>query len=468
MFSWANNNIFQPIITAFESMFSWVKSNIFDPIVSAFKTITSTFDDIISSITKAVDDVKSAFSMTNSVSSGQWYDPGEWFGGGGGWFSNGGMVGGSALMNGDSKANDTVPAMLSPGEIVIPRTAVQKGKSGIDSFLGRLGFYNGGIIGKQAFAMGGVVTDNPFLNKLSDILQVFLDKFSAIMNKAGQGASSTPSSLASVVSGLSSYSPSATLSTYNPPSGLGTGVVSIAQEKPVNEKMKQQYAQLKNDFDTFTDLQNGIWDRSHLGRVQGSKSASSSYATELLDAQTKYESLPAWSDEGQKAYYEFISASQKLPHTITQILQSEATQVYNEMEKLKKQYNFSNGGIVGNNGIDSKLYDTVPAMLSKGEMVIPKSAVKGGLPSMVSFIQDVLGMQKQQYAFGGMVDLSQAGKGTMSISNVSSSNTALNDEIKNLRNEIRAIGTALLRDTVSINRTMTQWNGEGLPFDRGY
>jgi hypothetical protein len=37
----------------------------------------------------------------------------------------GGMVPGKAQVKGDSPKNDTVPAMLSPGEIVIPRTALQ-------------------------------------------------------------------------------------------------------------------------------------------------------------------------------------------------------------------------------------------------------------------------------------------------------------------------------------------------------
>jgi hypothetical protein len=39
--------------------------------------------------------------------------------------SDGGMIGGKAQVAGDSIKNDTVPAMLSPGEIVIPREVVQ-------------------------------------------------------------------------------------------------------------------------------------------------------------------------------------------------------------------------------------------------------------------------------------------------------------------------------------------------------
>lgn len=43
----------------------------------------------------------------------------------GGNLANGGTVGGQAAYSGDSGRNDTVPAMLSPGEIVLPRTVSQ-------------------------------------------------------------------------------------------------------------------------------------------------------------------------------------------------------------------------------------------------------------------------------------------------------------------------------------------------------
>lgn len=47
-------------------------------------------------------------------------------------FSQGGEVDGMAKIGGDSSTNDTVPAMLSPGEVVIPRTAMQNSESAHD------------------------------------------------------------------------------------------------------------------------------------------------------------------------------------------------------------------------------------------------------------------------------------------------------------------------------------------------
>ena len=43
--------------------------------------------------------------------------------------SKGGKVDGKAKTKGDSETNDTVPAMLSPGEVVIPRTAMKSAES---------------------------------------------------------------------------------------------------------------------------------------------------------------------------------------------------------------------------------------------------------------------------------------------------------------------------------------------------
>ena len=53
-------------------------------------------------------------------------------------FLQGGHVPGKALVSGDNKKNDTVPAMLSPGEVVIPRSASsdpEKAKEFIDHIM---------------------------------------------------------------------------------------------------------------------------------------------------------------------------------------------------------------------------------------------------------------------------------------------------------------------------------------------
>lgn len=48
--------------------------------------------------------------------------------------NNGGKVKGPEIQKGDSPKNDVVPAMLSAGEMVIPKTVVQKGPDAISAF----------------------------------------------------------------------------------------------------------------------------------------------------------------------------------------------------------------------------------------------------------------------------------------------------------------------------------------------
>lgn len=54
-------------------------------------------------------------------------------------FAQGGKVPGVARVGGDSPKNDTIPAMLSPDEIVIPRSATLRGVDGIVAFLEKMG-----------------------------------------------------------------------------------------------------------------------------------------------------------------------------------------------------------------------------------------------------------------------------------------------------------------------------------------
>lgn len=55
-------------------------------------------------------------------------------------YSSGGKVSGKAKVKGDSQKNDTVPAMLSPGEVVIPRTVVKDPKKVAAFIKDTLGF----------------------------------------------------------------------------------------------------------------------------------------------------------------------------------------------------------------------------------------------------------------------------------------------------------------------------------------
>lgn len=67
-------------------------------------------------------------------------------------FAKGGLVGGSSRAGGDSEINDIIPALLSAGEIVIPKSVVNSGFADIIKFLDSIGlkipkFGFGGFVG---------------------------------------------------------------------------------------------------------------------------------------------------------------------------------------------------------------------------------------------------------------------------------------------------------------------------------
>jgi hypothetical protein len=66
-------------------------------------------------------------------------------------FATGGFVAGHAKTGGDSAVNDVIPALLSAGEIVLPRSVVKQGALGIIEFLKGLG------VGIPGFRFGGSI-----------------------------------------------------------------------------------------------------------------------------------------------------------------------------------------------------------------------------------------------------------------------------------------------------------------------
>jgi len=70
--------------------------------------------------------------------------------------TDGGYVPGKAKVKGDSPQNDTVPAMLSPGEVVIPRSAAND-EEDYDKFMKEVKFQPMNCGGKAGYATGGPV-----------------------------------------------------------------------------------------------------------------------------------------------------------------------------------------------------------------------------------------------------------------------------------------------------------------------
>lgn len=113
-------------------------------------------------------------------------------------YSEGGKVPGKAVMGGDDPVNDTQPAMLSPGEIVVPRSVVGGSPEEIARFVaavkaqgGAQGLAGGGLLGGPDRQVASV--DNGGLLDTSQYRQTAGQMDSLAELFAGQAAGSGPS-----------------------------------------------------------------------------------------------------------------------------------------------------------------------------------------------------------------------------------------------------------------------------------
>jgi len=131
-------------------------------------------------------------------------------------------------------------------------------------------------------------------------------------------------------------------------------------------------------------------------------------------------------------------------------------------------FGFSQGGLVGGSptsGKDSPKNDVYPAMLSQGEMVVPRSAVNGGLGDIMRFASNLLGEKPKALAYGGMVE---GVKPSYRAQQYDAGGASLGNELSQLRAELKQMMFSVASNGQKIERILTQWDGEGLPSDRGF
>jgi hypothetical protein len=123
IFNWIKDKIFTPITDSFKTAFNIIKVNIFDPIVDAFRIV---FNWVYDNIVKPIKDVGKGASSTANKAGDAIADVFGW--------AHGGIVYKAAqglkvpgMSAADNLNRDTVPAMLSPGEIVLPNSVTQNG-----------------------------------------------------------------------------------------------------------------------------------------------------------------------------------------------------------------------------------------------------------------------------------------------------------------------------------------------------
>ena len=172
-FQWVIDHILTPLASIVEKAFQWVVDKVITPLVdfattlgekvkTAFNSLVSIGTDIGNAVKDAIyngvdglkdkfkelgaaikdgldsalDGLKDKFKELGEALAGPLKSLGGGGGGGGGNVlqqaadkilgrSEGGIIPGNAVVFGDSPRNDVIPAMLSPGEAVIPRSAMQ-------------------------------------------------------------------------------------------------------------------------------------------------------------------------------------------------------------------------------------------------------------------------------------------------------------------------------------------------------
>ena len=155
VWSWVYDTIISPFINALTSAWNAIKSGIIDPLINGLSNAANGLRDALKPLIGAgqniVNGIKDGLNAILSKISDAFYNIGknlvkglvDSLGSIGGvigkaigglpsvsvsipsFFAHGGIVGGAANVVGNSYRNDTIPAMLSPGEAVIPRSAMR-------------------------------------------------------------------------------------------------------------------------------------------------------------------------------------------------------------------------------------------------------------------------------------------------------------------------------------------------------
>lgn len=126
--------------------------------------LASALNDIFAAFRKAGETIwqglKAGLDSIGEGAKNIFYKAGDWLAGAFGW-SEGGIVPGVAMAAGDSLKNDTIPALLSPGEAVIPRSLMSNPQ--IDNFIRqilddrKMPITNEITVPRVAMANGGIV-----------------------------------------------------------------------------------------------------------------------------------------------------------------------------------------------------------------------------------------------------------------------------------------------------------------------
>lgn len=175
VFSSVYHNVLAPVVNGLEEVFQSAYHNIFEPVIEGFARV---FGDIVDTVVTPLKTIgEEAFGWVEdhivkplqNIGNG-FKNAGQGISSGAGsviddiknMFADGGIVSGTAAVAGDSALNDKILALVSPGEAIIPRSAMDKPaiRSIVEAILS-----NGMTV--PQFAIGGMVANGPSIGSLS-------------------------------------------------------------------------------------------------------------------------------------------------------------------------------------------------------------------------------------------------------------------------------------------------------------
>ena len=137
MWLFVYSSVIMPLINGVMSAFSWVVNNVVNPLINFAANLAASIGDVGKKLAESfVSGLSGLVDIFRQLGEAL-VEPIKNLGGGGGGgsfvdkakkalgLSDGGIIPGNAKAFGDSPRNDFIPAMLSPGEAVIPRSAMQ-------------------------------------------------------------------------------------------------------------------------------------------------------------------------------------------------------------------------------------------------------------------------------------------------------------------------------------------------------
>jgi len=373
---------FPELIDSFVKLFSepQVITGLVTSLLQALGFVIKELPSLFKDVGKALwESIKSAFKLISSLFDGMWGKGTveKWLGIDIPFisFAEGGTVAGTARVSGNSLKNDTIPALLSPGEYVIDRETLSKGDMAIWNKLaqnGVVGFGFGGTwLGKALYGAGdviagvgsAVVEGAKGVGKLAGQTIVNVSNF--VVDTGKDAFNITKGFIKGTSTAIIEGDPKALINNVGD-TFVKTGEYFVNTATKSTSLVKEV---LKGAGTVILDTAGNILSSSLPDEVMGIFNT----VKKLFGATLKYLDLGSFIKDPKNYIGGLLADAGKILFK-------------DQFMSLFKSFFFEGGFVSGqsNNRSNSIANDKIPAMLSAGELVIPRSH-SNSLQNVVEF-----------------------------------------------------------------------------------